>query len=132
MNTTQSISAGSPEELAELFAERVASRDIDALVALYEPEAVLQPEPGVVLVGQDQIRTNLVGLLNLKPTFGYSSAPDVVMSGDIALVSNAWTLRGSTPDGSVVAHSGLSADVFRRQQDGSWRILIDQPRGEAT
>lgn len=132
MNATQPTSAGSPEELAALFAERVASRDIDALVALYEPDAVLQPEPGVVLVGQDQIRANLVRFLGLEPAFGYSSAPDVLMSGDIALVSNAWSMRGSTPDGAVVAHSGTSADVFRRQQDGSWRILIDQPRGDAT
>jgi hypothetical protein len=24
---------------------------------------------------------------------------------------------------------GVSADLLRRQDDGSWRVLIDQPRG---
>jgi len=131
MTTAQTASAGSPEELAALFADRVASRDVEALIALYDPEAVLQPEPGVVLVGHDEIRSNLIGFLSLEPTFGYSSAPDVLISGDVALVSNAWTMSGSTPDGTAISHAGTSADVFGRRQDGTWRILIDQPRGNA-
>jgi len=67
--------------------------------------------------------------LSLNPEFGYSSAPEVLISGDTALVSNAWTMNGTAPDGTALAHAGLSADVVRRQADGTWRILIDQPRG---
>jgi len=45
--TIHNASAGTPAELAALFATRVAERDVDALIELYDSEAVLQPEPGV-------------------------------------------------------------------------------------
>jgi hypothetical protein len=38
-------------------------------------------------------------------------------------------VTGQRPDGGVHREAGVSADVLRRQPDGSWLILIDQPRG---
>jgi len=52
-----------------------------------------------------------------------------VGGGDIGLVSNSWEMTGTAPDGSEATDAGLSADVVRRQPDGSWLVLIDQPRG---
>jgi ketosteroid isomerase-like protein len=48
--------------------------------------------------------------------------------GDVALVLNRWRLDGHGPEGPVEM-SGTSADVLRRQNDGSWRVLIDDPWG---
>jgi ketosteroid isomerase-like protein len=52
-----------------------------------------------------------------------------VAAGDVALVSNTWTATAQLPDGSTSRQAGLSADVLRRQPDGSWLVLVDQPRG---
>ena len=38
-------------------------------------------------------------------------------------------MTGIAPDGSLVQDGGYSADVFRRQSDGRWLILIDHPHG---
>ena len=46
-----------------------------------------------------------------------------------ALVINKWILRGTQPNGTPITMSGQSADVLRRQQDGTWRVLIDDPWG---
>jgi len=100
-------------------------------MALYEDEAAFQPQPGVALVGSDQIRSGLSGFMALNPKITFQGTTDVVISGDIALVSNNWRMTGTAPDGSEVADDGLSADVVRRQSDGSWLVLIDQPRGTA-
>jgi ketosteroid isomerase-like protein len=46
---------------------------------------------------------------------------------NIALVHWSWTVSRS--DGSVM--EGVSAEVLRRQADGSWKFLIDNSDGSA-
>jgi ketosteroid isomerase-like protein len=38
--------ARTPEEVARLFAQAFSVHDLEALMALYEPEATLIPQPG--------------------------------------------------------------------------------------
>jgi uncharacterized protein (TIGR02246 family) len=121
--------ATSPAHLMTLFAQRIAAGDVDGLIALYEPEAVFEPQPGTVLRGTGQIRPALAELAALRPEITYAGEPAVVVVGDIAMVSNAWTLTATLPGGGSYRDGGLSADVLRRRPDGSWLILIDQPRG---
>jgi uncharacterized protein (TIGR02246 family) len=121
--------ASSPAELMTMFAERAATRDAAGLLALYEPEAVFEPQIGVVLRGSAEILPALAELAALAPRIDYTGEPDVVIVDDIAIVSNAWALEAKLPDGSTHREGGLSADVLRRQADGTWLVLIDQPRG---
>jgi len=116
----------------EVFAARAAAGDLDGLIELYEPDAIFEPEFGVIAEGHAQLREALGEFLQLRPQITYPDPPDVVTVGDIALVSNFWTMVGTAPDGSAVGQSGMSADVCRRRPDGSWGVLIDQPRGEPT
>jgi ketosteroid isomerase-like protein len=118
-----------PEALMTAFAGFVQANDLDGLVGLYAADAVFQPSPGVELRGND-IRSALAELLTLRPVITYRGDTDVVVCGDLALVSNDWTMSGEAPDGSAVREGGLSADVVRRRSDGSWEVLIDQPRGK--
>jgi ketosteroid isomerase-like protein len=48
--------ASEPEELARLFLERVNQGDVEGLIALYEPEAVLALPDGRAAVGSEEIR----------------------------------------------------------------------------
>ena len=115
-----------PQELMQTFVRHVHAQDLDALLALYEPDAVFQPEPGVVFTGQGEIRVALEGMLGLQPTMVVNPG-QVLVAGDIALVANDWTMTGTAPDGSAVTQGGHSADVVHRQPDGTWRVLIDRP-----
>ncbi|MDY7103173.1 MAG: nuclear transport factor 2 family protein [Actinomycetota bacterium] len=121
--------ATTPQRLMELFAQRAAAGDLDGLVELYEPDAVFQPQAGVTCTGHDEIRAALAELVAIRPRIEYRGVPDVLDTGEVALVSNDWVMTGEAPDGSVVREGGLSADVVRRRPDGTWRVLIDQPRG---
>jgi ketosteroid isomerase-like protein len=96
---------------------------------LYEPDALFEPEPGVVAHGHGEIRLALGELARLRPRLDLKGRPAVLIAGEVALVSNDWSLSASLPDGSILRQHGVSADVLRRQNDGSWRVLIDQPRG---
>ena len=121
--------AGTPAQLMTLFAERASCGDVDGLIALYSEDAVFEPQFGVVLRGLDQIRSALTELAAMRPRIDYAGEPDVVIVDDIAVVSNTWSMTAELPDGSTQREGGVSADVLRRQPDGSWLVLIDQPRG---
>ena len=127
MNTNDS--ATSPTELMTMFAERAAMGDADGLLALYDADAVFEPQIGVTLRGAAEILPALAELAALRPHIEYTGQPDVVVVDDIAIVSNAWSMKAELPDGSTLHEGGLSADVLRRQADGTWLVLIDQPRG---
>jgi ketosteroid isomerase-like protein len=48
---------------------------------------------------------------------------------DSALLHSAWTLATTGPDGVPINMAGTTADVVRRQADGTWRFVIDNPWG---
>jgi ketosteroid isomerase-like protein len=65
-------------------------------------------------------------MLSLGPRLQVTPV-QVLVAGDVALVVNEWTMTGTAPDGAVVERGGKSADVVRRQPDGSWLVLVDRP-----
>jgi ketosteroid isomerase-like protein len=50
---------------------------------------------------------------------------------DLALVIGTWSFNGVGPDGESVQLAAENADVLRRQTDGTWRFVIDNPWGTA-
>lgn len=107
-----------------LLGKALTDGDLEAAVALYEPEACVVPEPGTMVKGTAAIRETLAGFLSLKPTV---TAPpsQVIQTGNVAAVFNTWSLKGTGPDGSAVDLTGNSAEVVRQQADGTWLYLID-------
>ena len=108
------------------FSQYVTGAEVDQLVALYAPDALFVPQPGVQHRGHAAIRGALTALLELSPQMEVRVA-EVHLAGDTALVVVDWTLNGTAPDGSAVIQNGRSADVLRRDSDGTWRVLIDHP-----
>jgi len=119
---------GNPVELDRLFEQALNAGDIDALVALYEPQAALMPSPGNVVVGAAAIREALTGFLAAKPTIT-TSGRLVAQTGDIALLANKWTLAMTGPDGKPTTMSGNAVEVARRQPAGHWLFAMDMPFG---
>ena len=122
--------ARTPEELDTLFAQALNAGNLDALVALYEPQASLMPSPGKIVVGTAAIREALAAFVAGKPSM--TLTPRVVsQTGDVALVTAAWQLTMTGPDGKPAQVSGHSVEVVRRQAAGHWLFAIDMPFGVA-
>src|SRR5215210_6932086 len=100
-------------------------RDLDAFMALYEPEASLVFEPGQVASSPKEIHAAMGGFLALEGRMEIEPELTVVRADDIALVSAALTIDGTDPDGEPVTMSGKTTDMARRQPDGTWRWVID-------
>src|SRR5690242_19666022 len=110
--------ARSPEEVDKLFIENMNAGDVEAVVALYEPDATLAPQPGQTATGTAAIREAIRGFVAMKPRFSATAKP-TVRAGDLALVGLAWKLQATGPDGKPVEMNGHSAEIVRRQPDGT-------------
>jgi uncharacterized protein (TIGR02246 family) len=105
-----------PEDITRLFVERSNAGDAAGVAALYEENAVLAYPPGGQTVGRDAIRALWEKVLANRPHFEPEQPLPTLISGDIALTS--------TPPND---DAGARAQVVRRQPDGSWLRLLDQP-----
>ena len=123
--------ARTPEETYTVFAQYFSAGDMEALMSLYEPEATMVPQPGVVVSGHAAIRNALGAFLAVKGEFNLQPAR-AFQSHDIALLFSKWTLKGTDPNGNAVELGGQTSDVVRRQADGSWLFVIDNPYGAAS
>jgi ketosteroid isomerase-like protein len=117
----------SPQDVIRRFEQLLGAGDVDGLLELYEPAAAFQTAEGTI-TGRDAIRAALNGLVALKPTIS-GEIQKVVEADGTALLVNRWVLDGTGPDGSAVQMRGRSADIMRRQADGTWRVLVDDPWG---
>jgi uncharacterized protein (TIGR02246 family) len=120
--------AQTPEEMHPLFTKAFAAKDTEAILALYEPDAVFTPQPGLAVSGHAAISEALNGFLALDAQLDMQPG-NIVQSGDLALILSKWTLKGTDPSGAPVELAGQTADVVRRQADGSWLFVIDNPYG---
>jgi uncharacterized protein (TIGR02246 family) len=105
-----------PEDLTRQFVDRVNAGDVDGLVDLYEPDAVIAFPPGEITQGRDAIRTLYEGMLAQPPHFEYEEPLATLILGDLALTA--------TP---AQDEAGVRAQVVRRQPDGSWKRILDRP-----
>lgn len=117
-----------PEDMNSAFAEAFNSGNIDDLLALYETNAVLVPMPGQVIEGIEAIRVALQGLLALNGQMR-SENQYALVHDDIALLRAKVHLTGTGPDGNHIEINNNTAEVVRRQRDGSWLYIIDHPYG---
>jgi uncharacterized protein (TIGR02246 family) len=122
------MSRETPEAVLQSIVDGINAGDLDSLMTLYEPGAAFATQPGKLTHGLPGIREALStfvaakGRLDLKVT-------RVLEAGDLALVAGVWSFVGTGPDSQPLRLGGKSADVLRRQQDGTWRFVIDNPWG---
>jgi ketosteroid isomerase-like protein len=117
-----------PEALHDRFCEACNAGDLNGLLALYEPGAVIAERTGELTAGSDAIRDHIYKLLALQPTMRILRSRTVI-SGELAQSSSHWQCDATTPDGTSLQLEYHGSELSRRQPDGSWRIVIDNPWG---
>jgi uncharacterized protein (TIGR02246 family) len=122
------MSTTTPEQVLEAVVGAINTGNLDALLPLYESPAAFATEPGRLAHGAAGIREALDGFISMKGTLDLE-VTRVLEVDDLALVVGAWSFDGTGPDGEPVRLEARNADVLRRQADGSWRFVIDNPWG---
>ena len=106
--------ARDPQELERLLIDRQHAGDVDGMVSLFEPQAVVDCGEGKFLHGHADIRRYFTEIVASGRKFARGVQQPALICGDLALTSTR------LPDGSV------TAEVARRQRDGTWLWAIDR------
>ena len=106
--------AGDPQDLERLLIARQWAGDMDGMAALFEPHALFDSGEGQMTLGREAIRAFFAGVTATDRKFEAGIQSPAIINGDLALTSTRLS------DGSV------TADVVRRQADGTWLWVIDK------
>jgi ketosteroid isomerase-like protein len=115
-DATRDGTAREPEQLSDLFLARANAGDVEGVVALYEPNAVLALPDGGAAIGHAAIRAFYGALLAGRPRLESAGQRTPLRADDLALTC------------TLLPGGNATTEVARRQPDGSWRWIIDQPR----
>ncbi len=122
------MSTATPEQVLESIVSGINSGNLESLLPLYESEAAFASEPGSLAHGAPGISEALTGFISMNGKLDLD-VTRVLEVDDLALVTGVWTFNGTGPDGEPVRLAAKNADVLRRQGDGTWRFVIDNPWG---
>ena len=117
-----------PEQVLESVVRGINSGDLDSLMPLYESDAAFVPQPGSLAHGARGISESLNGFISMNGELDLK-VTRVLEVDDLTLVIGVWSFDGTGPDGEPVRLAARNADVLRRQTDGTWRFVIDNPWG---
>jgi ketosteroid isomerase-like protein len=106
--------ARDPQDLERLLVSRQRAGDVEGMLALFDPDAVIESGEGPLTVGRDAIRAFYARLVATGHKFEFGEQRPAIINGDLALTSTR------LPDGSV------TSEVARRQSDGTWLWVIDK------
>ena len=118
------MSAATPGQLSELYCAAFNAGDLEAIVALYEVDALLTRR-GREVRGVQAIRAAFQETLITTPIARLSlESVEERRQGDLCLCVSRWTAELKRDERRV---SATTLEVCRRQADGAWKLLIDDP-----
>ena len=118
--------AYNPAEIHALFRHAFNLGDVEALLALYEADAVLVVD-GKVVTGRESIRKALESFVARRGRMTLETRAVVESQQGLAVLYGGWVIEPPEGMEAGIATRGLSTEVVREQPDGTWLFVIDNP-----
>jgi ketosteroid isomerase-like protein len=120
-----------PEEWPRLFEQHLDAGNLDAITAMHEPDAGFVARPGETLVGHDQIRAVLAGMIETKTRLKSRVVKSITVD-DVALLYTDFQGSRVETSGRTVEIAHKAIELLRRQPDGIWKLMVGDPNGRAS
>jgi ketosteroid isomerase-like protein len=117
--------ASSPEHSVQMMDKAFNEGDVNSLLGFYEDAPVVVTEPGKLARGKEELRRFFEKVIASKRHVRRIRT-HVIEADGIALFLSRWTLATSD---EAFPKKFVATTVFRRQQNGEWKALIDNPLG---
>ena len=120
------MTAQTPRELAQRYEQSFNARDLAGIVALYEPGALVT-----------RPRREVRGIADIETAFRETLAQRVgvtlrlvdvraLQMENLCLTISKWAVE-QVSGGTVHHRTATTIEVSRRQVDGTWKYVIDDP-----
>ncbi len=118
------------ERAAILDADRTWSEtppEVEAFVSFFSDDAHFLPPEAPEVLSREDIQKWVSGLFSL-PGFSLSwsaNFADVSQAGDLGYSIGSFELKVDDAEGNSVTRNGKYTTVWRKQEDGQWKVVSD-------
>ena len=117
-----------PEDVLDLQVKEFNKGNISFLMTLYENGACFASKPGQTEKDLKNIRQSLQSFIDMRSKLE-AKVKRVLQANDLTLLITEWSINGTRPDGESINLTGRGTVILRRQSDGNWLMVIENPWG---
>jgi len=123
-------------DIETAWVKAFAAKDMDKILAPYANDATVLLSNAPTMVGKDAIRAGMKDTVtDPKFSLDLKTAKVYVSKDDLAYSQGTYSVMGTDPKTKkVMAETGRYIEVYKKQPDGSWKIVedINSPEAPAT
>jgi ketosteroid isomerase-like protein len=104
-----------------------SAKDLDKSVAFCDEKGAVLAPNAPIAQGRQAIAESFGGffkLPNLKITW-HADKADVARSGELGYTSGTYEMTFTDPAGKTIPDKGKYVTIWKKQADGSWKVLLD-------
>ncbi len=125
-SASEKANADTLRQLEAEFMKATADHGSQGYLSYYADDAVEVPNGGPIIQGKVNIAKGM-GFLDQKDNH-LTWAPvgaDISTSGDLGYTYGTFEFRSKDKDGKVVVDHGKYTSIWKKQTDGSWKVVLD-------
>jgi uncharacterized protein (TIGR02246 family) len=113
-----------PQEAHATLAAAFNTGDVATVMSMYDVTGIIVAAPGQPVSGKEKFEEAIKAILSIKGKMEIKTVY-CLQTGNIALGRSEWNIT----DGDEVKISAKGIEVMKQQEDGTWKIAIDQAFG---
>ncbi len=120
-------------DMEAAWGKQYSSKDVDKVMAHYADDASALMPNIPIRTGKDSIRAIFKDLL-ADPNFALdiqTGKVEVAKSGDVAYSQGTYTFVATGAKKKPVTEKGKYIEVYKKQADGSWKVVEDMNNADA-
>jgi ketosteroid isomerase-like protein len=112
------------EDAHATLAAAFNTKDMATILSMYDVDGIMCPEPQKSITGKASWEEAITGILAI-PGIMEIKTVYCLQTGDIAVGRSEWSIT----DGDEVKIAAKGIEVMKKQDDGTWKIIVDHAFG---
>ena len=103
----------------------MGSRNVDEFVNYFADDGVLMMPNMAAMNGAEAIRAGVSPMMSAMQVSWTATNADVAASGDLGYTTGTYQASMTMPDGTTHPDNGKYVTIWKKQADGSWKVVVD-------